>query len=258
MLNAICGWIYRQADLVMVPSDGFQKTIAHFGVDNDRIVTLPNSAPESFAPVSPAAVPERIRSLIPAGRRLLMFAGNIGESQDFDTIVAAAKLLPPDCDVLIAVVGSGRDEDRVRALVSAQGLDDRFLFLGRHPEPDMPLFFACADLMLVSLRDEAIFALTIPSKIQAYMACGKPILASLAGEGSAVIDAAGIGLTVSPGDPVELSRAMVRATSMTNAELRDMGTKARELYEQRFSLGAVVSNLTRHLQAVLAAMRKPQ
>jgi glycosyltransferase involved in cell wall biosynthesis len=253
-LNALCGWIYRQADLVMVQSDGFHGKIAGFGVDPARIVTLPNCAPESFAPVDPEQVPQRIRSQIPPGRRTVMFAGNIGEPQDFDTIIAAAEMLPPDSDLLIVVIGSGRDEDRVKARIGAKELGSRFLFLGRHPESDMPLFFACASVMLVSLRDEPIFALTVPSKVQAYMACGKPILASLAGEGSIIIERAGAGLTVPPGMPAELSRAMLRFASLSDEELRTMGDNARRTFEHGFSLAAIVATLTRHLAAVLVDM----
>ena len=252
VLTAICGFIYRQADLIMVQSDGFQGRIADFGVPPHKIVTLPNCAPGTFAPVDAAQVPDRIRALIPSDRRVIMFAGNIGESQDFDTIVAAARLLSADSDVLIAVIGSGRDEERVLALVQADGLADRFLFLGRHPESDMPAFFACAAAMLVSLRDEPIFALTVPSKVQAYMACGKPILASLKGEGAAIVAGAGAGLVVPPTSPAELSHAMVAIASMSDEELLAMGNRARQTYADRFSLEAVVGRLSEHLRRVLA------
>lgn len=251
-LDAICGYIYRQADLVMVQSDGFHEKIVRSGVPAHRVVTLPNCAPETFKPVDPAEVPDRIRGLIPAGRRVVMFAGNIGESQDFDTIIDAAGRLPPDCAILIAVIGSGRDEDRVRALVASRGLADRFVFLGRHPEADMPLFFACADMMLVSLRDEPIFELTVPSKVQAYMACGKPILASLRGEGAAIVTKAGAGIVTPPSSAEELSRALLSAERLADAELREMGRRARHVYETEFSLQAIVDTLIHHLDRVLA------
>lgn len=252
MLNGICGWIYRQADLVMVQSDGFHGRIGGFGVPADRIVTLPNCAPDAFVPIDFDAIPARIFALVPHDRRTIMFAGNIGESQDFDTIIAAAAMLPSDTDVLIVVVGSGRDEDRVREKVARARLDDRFLFLGRHPEADMPAFFACADAMLVSLRNEPIFALTVPSKVQAYMACGKPILASLTGEGAVVITDARAGIVVSPSTPEALGEAMAMVASMRPDELRTMGQLARRAYEQHYSLGAVTSRLVANLDAVLA------
>lgn len=251
-LNALCGWIYRQADLVMVQSDGFHGKIADFGVPAQRIVTLPNCAPDGFAPMSSEAIPDRIRSLVPTGRRIVMFAGNIGESQDFDTLVAAARLLPIESDILIVVVGSGRDEGRVRAKVNEDGVNDRFLFLGRHPESDMPYFFACADAMLVSLRDEPIFALTVPSKVQAYMACGRPILASLRGEGANIVAETGAGIVVEPSAPVQLSAVLQQIATMSAEDLAMLGRQARHTYETRFSLDAVTTRLIHHLYGVLA------
>lgn len=251
ILNAICGWLYRQADLVMVQSDGFHSRISGFGVSPDRIVTLPNFAPDSFFPVEPSQVPDRIRSLFPRNRRIVMFAGNIGESQDFDTIVEAAALLSPGNDMLIAVVGSGRDEVRVRALVSEKKLEDRFLFLGRHPEADMPFFFACADAMLVSLRDEPIFALTVPSKVQAYLACGKPILASLAGEGSAIVESAQAGKVVAPSSPEALCDGFLYFSRAPEVELRAMGENARSVYNAKYSLPAIMEILEKSLADIL-------
>lgn len=254
LLNGLCGWIYRQADLVMVQSDGFHSRISGFGVSAEKIVTLPNCAPDAFFPLEDSAIPTRIRALIPHDRRTIMFAGNIGQSQDFDTLIAAVAMLPDTTDVLIVVVGSGRDEDRVKESVRQAGLNSRFLFLGRHPEEDMPAFFACADAMLVSLRDEPIFALTVPSKVQAYMACGKPILASLKGEGAVVVAEAHAGIVVPPSTPMALAEAIDRVAAMRENELRAMGQQARQSYEQRFSLAAVTEKLVAHLHAVLAAL----
>lgn len=252
MLDAICGWIYRRADLVMVQSDGFHDSIARFGVPADRIVTLPNCAPDTFVPVAPDAIPDRIRSLIPGDRRIIMFAGNIGESQDFDTIIDAMALLPADSAVLLVVIGSGRDEQRVRRRVDDEGLAHRFLFLGRHSEGDMPAFFGCADVMLVSLRDEPIFALTVPSKVQAYMACGKAILASLAGEGARIIRESEAGMVVPPGSPVALADAMKKIAFMREHELDALGRMARRTFEERYSLDSVVGELVRRLDAIMA------
>lgn len=255
-LEWICGWIYRQADLVMVQSDGFHTKIAEFGVDPARIVTLPNSAPSFFEPISKEAVPDRIRSLVPSGRRTLMFAGNIGESQDFDTVIAAAQMLPPESDLVIVVVGSGRDEERVKVKIVRQGVSNRFCFLGRQPESDMPAFFACADAMLVCLRDEPIFALTVPSKVQSYLACGKPILASVAGEASRIIEQSQAGLVVPPSSPYELSQAMKKMAYTDQSTLVRMGYRARAAYEARFALPMVMSKLLTQMRAVVSLSNK--
>lgn len=250
-LNQFCGWIYRQADVVMVQSDGFHSKIADLGVDPNRIITLPNSAPAFFRPMNARAIPDRIRALVPQGPRTIMFAGNIGKSQDFDTIIAAAQMLPSDIDLIIVVIGSGRDADRVKEEVGQKGLDSRFRFLGRHPESDMPAFFACADAMLVSLRDEPIFALTVPSKVQAYLACGKPTLASLEGEGSRIIELSGAGFAVSPGSPRDLCNALIDLSRTEKEDLQEMGSRARNIYEAEYSLEAVVAKLLKQLRDVL-------
>lgn len=251
MLRGFCGWIYRQADVVMVQSDGFHDIIAGFGVRRDRIVTLPNPAPKTFSPLSLSDVPKHIRDMVPRDRPIMMFAGNIGESQDFDTLVAAVKIMPQSVPFLLVVIGSGRDEARVRGLVEAEGVGERFLFLGRHPEADMPGFFACADAMLVSLRNEPIFALTVPSKLQAYLACGKPIFAVLDGEGSAIIKSAGAGISTRPGDPQGVAEMFVKFSDMSTADLGAMGKNARDIYEQHFSLGSVSHRLEQELSHVL-------
>jgi colanic acid biosynthesis glycosyl transferase WcaI len=251
MLNGFCGWIYRQADVVMVQSDGFHDIIAGFGVQRDRIVTLPNPAPKMFSPVSLSAVPKRIRDIVPKDRPIMMFAGNIGESQDFDTLVAAAKIVPRSVPFLLVIIGSGRDEERVRALIEAENVGERFLFLGRHPEADMPAFFACADAMLVSLRNEPIFALTVPSKLQAYLACGKPIFAVLDGEGSAIIETAGAGMSARPGNPKAVAELFVKFSQMSTEELQAMGANARRMHEKHFSLSSVTRRLENELTEVL-------
>jgi colanic acid biosynthesis glycosyl transferase WcaI len=250
-LNKICGWIYRQADIVMVQSDGFHRKIAEFGVNPERIVTLPNAAPDFFKPISQSAIPQRIRAIIPEGRRILMFAGNIGESQDFNTIIAAAQMLPPENRLLIVVIGSGRDEARVKKKVEHAGLNSRFLFLGRHSEVDMPAFFACADAMFVSLRDEPIFSLTVPSKVQAYLACGKPILANLAGEGAAIIERSRTGIATPPGSPKELAESFFVISNIDDVDLQRMSDRALHLYEERFSLPSVVEQIIIHSKGIL-------
>lgn len=249
-LNSLCGWIYRQADLVMVQSDGFHAKIVEFGVSSTRIVTLPNSAPEFFKPINPSAIPERIRALVPERERILMFAGNIGESQDFDTIIAAARLLPDECDLLIVVIGSGRDEKRVRAKIERDGINHRFCFLGRHPEKDMPFFFACADAMLVSLRDEPIFALTVPSKVQAYLACGKPIVASLNGDGARIIEVAQLGFVAPAGSPEKLSAVMQVFAGASETELLQSSRRALGEYQASFALNTILKKIVSAIEVV--------
>ena len=254
-LTWVCGWLYRRADLVLVQSEAFPPMIARFGVPAERIRVLPNTAPDSYRPLAPADAPDE-GALMPQGAFRLMFAGNIGAAQDFDTLVAAADLLRDRRDLVWMIVGSGRDMERVQGLIRRRGLDDRFRFLGRHPEERMPRLFAHADAMLVSLTDAPIFRLTVPYKVQCYMACGRPIVASLGGEGARVIEEAGAGLVAEPGQPRALAAAIRAMLDAPEAVRARHGRAARRYFEETYAAETVYGRLERWL-AEAAARQTP-
>ncbi|WP_421699511.1 glycosyltransferase family 4 protein [Ancylobacter sp.] len=234
LLNALCGWLYRRADIVMIQSAAFHSMIARFGVPEERIRLLPNTAPDSYVPMAPQDAPE-YAGIVPQDGFRLMFAGNIGESQDFDTLIAAAGLLRARYDLRWVIVGSGRDQARAQKLIAERGLKDRFHFLGRFPETEMPKLFAHADAMLVSLKDIPIFSLTVPYKVQCYMACGKPILASLSGEGARIIEEAEAGLAVPAGRPEALADAITRMMDTDPEARAAYADNGRRYFEAHYS-----------------------
>lgn len=252
VLNVICGWLYRRADLVMIQSAAFRPMIERHGVRPERIAVLPNTAPDSFHPIRPADAPEEA-ALVPSDGFRLMFAGNIGESQDFDTLVAAADLLRDETALRWVILGSGRDEPRVRQAIADHGLSDRFHFLGRHQEDTMPRFFAHADAMLVSLKDVPIFALTIPYKVQCYMACGKPIIASLNGEGARILETSRAGISVPASQPKRLAEGVRRMIRASPAERAEWAANSRAYFEANYSAERVYGDLERALAAVAAS-----
>jgi colanic acid biosynthesis glycosyl transferase WcaI len=241
----LCGKIYRSANLVLVQSEAFPAMIKRFGVQPEKIRFLPNSAPPSFRRLMRADTP--IPELEPfLDKFKIMFAGNIGVSQDFETIIRTAELLR-ECNLVWIVVGSGRELDNVKARISRLSLDESFLFLGRHPEERMPEFFAHADAMLVSLEDEYIFSLTIPYKIQCYMACGKPILISVSGEGKRVVEHAGAGFGAQAEKPEELSMAAKRLMEMSEADRMAMGDRGISYFQKHFTHDIVYGNFEKWL-----------
>ena len=123
----------------------------------------------------------------------------------FDTIIEAVKILSKKINNFrFIIIGDGRDKKRVLEKISEYSLDDYFKFLGSFPPEDMPAFFASADALLVSLKDTKIFSMTIPGKLQSYLACGKPIIASLNGIGSKIIKESNSGFTSNAKDPQHL------------------------------------------------------
>ncbi|WP_332712176.1 glycosyltransferase family 4 protein [Pelagibacterium mangrovi] len=256
LLNGICGWLYRRADLVMVQSAAFRPMIMRFGVRPEKIAVLPNTAPDSYRPVLPQEAPEEGR-LVPTEGFRLMFAGNIGESQDFDTLIEAAELLREQKDLHWIIIGSGRDEPRVRQVVEDRGLSTRFRFLGRHPEEAMPRFFAHADAMIVSLKDAPIFGLTVPYKVQCYLACGKPIIASLSGEGARIVEESGAGIAVPAGQPRMLANSILAMMQATRQTRDAHATNARQYFEDTYSADKIYNNLERALIKVVASRKPP-
>lgn len=251
-LTWLCGWIYRQADLILVQSAAFPAMIERFGVPHGRIRVFPNTAPKSYVPLPPD-LESRIAKMIPEGRFRLMFAGNIGESQDFDTYIAAAEHLRTEgCDVIWVIIGSGRDQARVEQKIAQRGLGDVFHFLGRHPEGDMPAFFAHADAMLVGLKDNPIFSLTVPYKIQCYMACGRPIVASLSGEGARVVTQSRAGYVAPAETPQDLAAAISAMAEATDTARADMANSARTYFLETYAADKIYGDLERWLKEAAA------
>lgn len=242
-ITFISGWIMRRADLVLVQSAAFPPMITRFGVPAERVRVLPNTAPPLYRPLTPEQSTDHGLVLAAPGQFTVMFAGNIGESQNFDTILATAEALRDRVDLRWVILGSGRDFERVQTRVAELGLQDRFLLLGRQPEDTMPDFFAHADALLVSLKENDIFNLTVPYKVQCYMACGKPILAALAGEGARVVTESGGGVAITPGDVEALKSAVLSLKAISPEERAKMGDAARSYFDNNYRRELVYGQL---------------
>ena len=248
-LSWICGWLYRRADLILVQSEAFPDMITRFRVPLDRISTFPNTAPESYQPLPKGNPPEPIKNL-PSDKFRVMFAGNIGESQDFDTLLDAVKITKKHKEMQFLIVGSGRDLDRVQRRVEQEGLEDCIFFLGRHPEEEMPNYFAQSDVMLVSLKDNPIFSLTVPYKIQCYLASGKPIIASLKGEGARILNLAKAGISVNPEQPQTLADAILQLSNMPKHDLGILGDNGRVYFNETYNKSLVFGKLENDLKSI--------
>lgn len=242
-LDKLVTKIYRRADVILVQSKAFEKSICDKGDFNNKLVFAPNWAEDSIAngELHPADCS------LPGGFKV-MFAGNIGVAQDFENIIKAADLTRDIPDIKWVIVGDGRDREHSEQEVKKLGLGDQVVFMGRHPVNTMPWFFKQADVMLVSLKDEFIFSLTIPSKVQAYMASGKPIVTMLNGEGSRVIEEAGCGLTAKSCDYQTLAENVKKLYSMGKEERSAMGVAGRSYYDKVFAKELVINKVNEVLK----------
>ena len=240
LLDTLVRFIYRGCDKIIVASRGFLPSITAKGIAAERTGYFPNWYEPGYAtrPATGAVVP----SGLPAGFRV-MFAGNIGAAQDFGTILSAAERLKPYRGIFWVIVGDGRRWEWVKEEVQRRGLEDRVLLLGRRPPEAMSGLFSHADAMLVTLKQDPAFALTIPGKIQSYMACGRPIVAALDGEGGRLIQESGAGLATPAEDADALANSVLTMYHMPKQEREAMGNRGREYCEKNFERGMLFDRL---------------
>ena len=236
VVDRLIKWIYRGCDRVLVQSEAFFPSVEAHGVPREKIRYLPNSA-EAFYKKMPHQPGPEFR---------VMYAGNIGAAQDFPTILAAAERVP---EVQWIIIGDGRMREWVESEIQKRGLRNIRL-LGQKPSEEMPRYFAQADVLLATLRREPIFAYTIPSKIQSYLACGKPIIAALEGEGGRIVRDAGAGWAVPPEDPGALAEAVRAASGLARSELDAMGNRGETWFREHFEREKLLSRLEGFLQEV--------
>ncbi len=247
-LLKMVGWmvrgIYRRCDTLLVQSRAFVDPVAQFA-DRAKIQYYPNSMDVSSSKAV-VPVPGELLELLEQ-HFCVVFAGNLGTAQALDTLVQAAVHLRDEPRIRLVLVGSGSRLAWLKAQQQALGLDNLVL-PGRFPMEAMPQIFAGASALLVSLNDEPAFAQTIPSKIQAYLAAGRPIIVCMNGEGARVVCEAGAGLA-SPAEHVLPLVANIRCMQVLGASERAaMGTSGRAYFDAHFEMTSQVRRLVELLQ----------
>ena len=236
--SRVLGWmghlvryIYNRCTLVLGQSRGFLGSIGRYCDDQDKIRYFPNWAEDVFMDerFKPAPeVPEWTDGFT------VMFAGNIGKAQDMPAVMDAAERLKDYGSVRWIIVGDGRMSDWLHSEVARRGLGSQVLLPGYFPVERMPSFYAHADALLVTLKSDPLFSMTIPGKVQSYLLAEKPLLGMLDGEGAAVIRDAQAGLTCGSGDSASLAQAVLDLAAMQSAERKQMGLNGRNYAQQEF------------------------
>lgn len=231
--------IYSHCDTLLVQSRAFVEPVSRYAL-REKIHYYPNSMDVGVAQ-SDFVVPPELDALLKQ-HFCVVFAGNLGTAQALDTLVGAAVLLRNDPEIRIVLVGSGSRLDWLKSQKQSLKLENLVL-PGRFPMSAMSAIFEQSSALLVSLNDEEAFAQTIPSKIQAYLAAGRPILASMNGEGARVVYEAGAGLA-SPAEQVSPLVANILQMKALRADERTaMGKAGRAYFDAHFEMKSQVFRL---------------
>jgi len=232
-IGKMVDYIYRGCTRIFTTSESFVKSIHDRGVPLDKIEYWPQYAEDFYIPIEEMSIPE-----IPKEDAFnIIFAGNIGAAQGLDILPKAAEIIKSKTEKMIRfnIVGDGRYKNEFVNIVNAKGLDDMFNFIPKQPATRIPEFMAASDAAFLSLTDSPLFAMTIPAKLQSYMACGIPNIASAAGETAKIIKESNSGLCGSPGNAEELADNIIKLSSKSREELKILGDNARKYYDSHFS-----------------------
>ena len=240
LLLSLVKYIYKKSDKILVSNYGFIDSILAKGVSKDKISVMPNWAEEIFEDQTNIGK-TKYRSKMPDGF-IVMFAGNVGEAQDFESILNAALLTMDLKHIKWVIVGDGRKTEWLKIEIEKRNLSDTFFVLGRFPSSEMPNFFCHADLMLVSLKNEHIFSLTVPTKVQSYMEFGKPIVTMLNGAGSLIVKEANCGYRANARDYKKLSENIIKASLSSKEDLEQLGKNGRVYYQANFAKEKVIND----------------
>ena len=242
-------WVYNRAAAIRVISPGFRDNLLSKGVPPEKVHVISNWVDTDFyKPMKPD--PELALKLGLTGRFNIMYAGTIGLAQKLDTVLDTACLLQDLPDIQFVLVGDGIELPRLQETARARELHN-VRFLGRYPGDAMPGFYALADVLLVHLRDDPLFRITIPHKTMTYLASGKPMLAAMEGDVADMVRSAQAGLTCPPDNPEALADAVRRFHSMPHQQMVEIGQNGRHAACELYSRQHLVEEIARMLKSVV-------
>ena len=221
IFNKISKNLYKKADRILVTSRNFGTYLQNqFGIAEDKLSYLPQYAEDMFKPT------ERVRK----DTVDLTFAGNIGVMQSVETIIRAAAELKNVENLRFNIVGDGISLENCKKLAQELGAENVF-FHGRKPLEEMPEVYKNADAMIVTLANDPLISMTLPGKVQTYMAAGKPIIGAIDGETPRIVDEAGCGFCSSSGDYIALAENIKK---FLRSDIDRLGENSAKYYEENF------------------------
>lgn len=237
ILNAIeklVKFIYKNSEIILVQSEGFIPKIRKL-CQNADVRFLPNSVFENDEAYSQYSkeLCSQISNTLKGNSFNVVIAGNIGKAQSPQTILDASEILKNASKIKITIVGSGsslnflKEQSKLRDIHNIQ-------FLGRLPAPYLKFVYEKSSILLLTLEKSPIFSLTIPNRLQSYLAAGKPIVAAVDGEAKKILKKSKAGISVPSSDPVALANAILKISDMKEKDLKKMGENGKNYFKLHF------------------------
>jgi glycosyltransferase involved in cell wall biosynthesis len=242
IVELVVGLIYRNVDLLLVQSPAFIPKVQALAAG-----TPIHYYPNSFIQINQNGLNASVNSSNLEVGFSVLFAGNLGSAQALDVIIDAAELLKNFEEIRFVIIGDGSKREWMMREASRRNLIS-MTFPGHFPLEAMPSIMSKASVLLATLADTEIFRLTIPSKIQAYLSAGRPIVASLSGAGADLISEAKAGIAVPSGNTEELAKAILSLYRMTVEERNELGANGSKYFNMHFSHDNLTNKLIGHIK----------
>lgn len=244
-IHKLSRYTYQKADFILVSSSSFMTYLHDVNdIPYEKMAYLPQHADDLISVASFPTIDVPKKATVN-----FVFAGNIGYVQDVETIIKAVAEIESGEDYLVHIVGDGSNYETCQRLAEELNVSDNVFFYGRKPAEQMPSFYELADACLLTLKFDNQIGLTIPAKLQGYMAAGKPIIAAIEGDSQTIINEAKCGICVPASDEKALAQAMEKFMQLPVAEQKKLGNNALNYYKTHFNKEKfVTATLTQMLQ----------
>lgn len=247
IIKKIVKWTYKQADTLLVQSHAFINPVINLSQASKVIYYSNVSGVLVNQSDAVGIISEELKKVLNS-YFTIVFTGNIGTAQSMQTLIEAAKILEKNKSIKFVLVGSGSMLEWVKEQQLKLNLDNIYI-AGRYPSSSMDVIFKNSGCLLVLLKSDKIFTYTIPGKIQAYLSSGKPIIASLNGEGARIIEESGSGLTCAAEDSIALANCVIKLYESSESERALMGISAKKYYDEHFEINKQAKKLVEILES---------
>ncbi|MDJ9034542.1 glycosyltransferase family 4 protein [Clostridium perfringens] len=234
-MKNICNKIYNSFDKLLIASKGYEDILLKEGFKKEKFEYFPQWAEDFYSESLKKVSENRIFTVT--------FAGNIGKAQSVNTIIEAANLAKENKNIKWQIIGDGSEFENIKYLVKKYSLESTVDLLGRKPAKDMPKYFSSSDGLIVTLKNEEILKVTLPAKVQSYMAAGKPIIAAISGEGSRTIKESKSGLVGEAEDYKALYENVIKLYDMNENERICIGNNGKEFFKENFTRDKLLNQL---------------
>jgi colanic acid biosynthesis glycosyl transferase WcaI len=250
IVSYVCQWVYKHVDKIIVLSPGFERLLIERGISPNKVDVIYNWCDEKSLNSPVSNVPDEFP---PAEKFTILFAGTMGKAQSLDSVISAAKIVQSQQpNINFVFVGGGIEVDRLKEIVENNQLDN-VTFIPKVPMNRIGAMLKQADVLLVHLKNDPLFEITIPSKIQAYLAVGKPVLVGVMGDAADIVKQANCGLVATPENPQSIADAAMLLASSSADELKLMGQRGKDFYDKKMSVKVGVASFAKSFDILMKA-----